>query len=83
MNANFGNELNAICDRLGAAFESVRQGQHGKPIEDTKLMLAEDFAVANVCAQMTDPELTTRAEALAPGKRVWVDRQTRQIRDDD
>lgn len=83
MNPNFGNELNSMYDRLDAAFESVRQDQQGKPIEDTKLVLAERFAAANDGAQITEPELTTCAEVLVAGRRVWVDRQSGKIMAED
>lgn len=83
MNPNFGNELNAMYDRLDAAFESVRQDQQGQPIEKVKAVLEERFAAANDGARITDPELTTCAEVLVVGKRVWVDRQTGKIMADD
>ncbi|MBO9057498.1 hypothetical protein JYQ29_10935 [Curtobacterium flaccumfaciens pv. flaccumfaciens] len=83
MNPNFGNELNAIHDRLDAAFANVRQDQQGQPIENVKSVLEEGFAAANDGARISDPELTTCAGALAAGKRVWVDQQTGHIMADD
>lgn len=42
MNLNFGNELDAIHDRLDAAFDSVRQDQQGQPIENVKSCSKKD-----------------------------------------
>lgn len=63
----------AMVTRIQAVLFTVSRDYSGKPIDEVKTALQEQWASANDGASITDPELTAAATAISNGKRVWME----------
>lgn len=60
----------AISKALQPVLDGLLAEYTGQPVDTIKPVLAERWAAVNEGASISDPELTTVAQALSDGKRV-------------
>lgn len=62
----------AITERFQPILDSVFNECAGDPIHTVKAVLVERWASGNNGASITEPELTTVAQAISEGKRAFI-----------
>ncbi|WP_442546150.1 hypothetical protein ACSBOX_21315 (plasmid) [Arthrobacter sp. KN11-1C] len=72
-NDDAGSVMAAMVARVQAVLVDVSRDYSGKPVDEVKTVLQEQWASANEGASITDPELTGAATAISDGKRVWME----------
>lgn len=65
-------QMQELVHRLQAAMDGLRPVYEGKPVEEIKPALQRAWANANDGAQITDPQLTTYAEAIRIGQPIEI-----------
>lgn len=59
------------ASRVEAAYDKVRLAGQGKSVDEVKVLLQREVRLT-LGGDITDPELTSRAEMLARGQRIEV-----------
>lgn len=65
--------LSRYATRLQAALDGVHERMAGRPVEEVKPALLTTWQAATTDGNITDPELTTFAQAISDGRRVVLD----------